>query len=157
MIVKKRGLFMKMTSEWVMILDEVDQLNDLILNSDVHRQLVDATEAVYSNPSLVQKITEFNKTKDLYEDVQRFGKYHPDYTQIMKLIRTQKRELDMDETISALKVAENEFQDLLDEIGIIIGKTISEAVKVQVSNPFFQTDTGCGGSCGTGGGCSCSA
>ncbi len=157
MIVKKRGLFMKMTSEWVMILDEVDQLNDLILNSDVHRQLVDATEAVYSNPSLVQKITEFNKTKDLYEDVQRFGKYHPDYTQIMKLIRTQKRELDMDETISALKVAENEFQDLLDEIGIIIGKTISEAVKVPVSNPFFQTDTGCGGSCGTGGGCSCSA
>ena len=157
MIVKKRGLFMKMTSEWVMILDEVDQLNDLILNSDVHRQLVDATEAVYSNPSLVQKITEFNKTKDLYEDVQRFGKYHPDYTQIMKLIRTQKRELDKDETISALKVAENEFQDLLDEIGIIIGKTISEAVKVPVSNPFFQTDTGCGGSCGTGGGCSCSA
>lgn len=157
MIVKKRGLFMKMTSEWVMILDEVDQLNDLILNSDVHRQLVDATKAVYSNPSLVQKITEFNKTKDLYEDVQRFGKYHPDYTQIMKLIRTQKRELDMDETISALKVAENEFQDLLDEIGIIIGKTISEAVKVPVSNPFFQTDTGCGGSCGTGGGCSCSA
>lgn len=157
MIVKKRGLFMKMTSEWVMILDEVDQLNDLILNSDVHRQLVDATEAVYSNPSLVQKITEFNKTKDLYEDVQRFGKYHPDYTQILKLIRTQKRELDMDETISALKVAENEFQDLLDEIGIIIGKTISEAVKVPVSNPFFQTDTGCGGSCGTGGGCSCSA
>lgn len=157
MIVKKRGLFMKMTSEWVMILDEVDQLNDLILNSDVHRQLVDATEAVYSNPSLVQKITEFNKTKDLYEDVQRFGKYHPDYTQIMKLIRTQKRELDMDETISALKVAENEFQDLLDEIGIIIGKTISEAVKVPVSNPFFQTDMGCGGSCGTGGGCSCSA
>lgn len=157
MIVKKRGLFMKMTSEWVMILDEVDQLNDLILNSDVHRQLVDATEAVYSNPSLVQKITEFNKTKDLYEDVQRFGKYHPDYTQIMKLIRTQKRELDMDETISALKVAENEFQDLLDEIGIIIGKTISEAVKVPVSNPFFQTDPGCGGSCGTGGGCSCSA
>lgn len=157
MIVKKRGLFMKMTSEWVMILDEVDQLNDLILNSDVHRQLVDATEAVYSKPSLVQKITEFNKTKDLYEDVQRFGKYHPDYTQIMKLIRTQKRELDMDETISALKVAENEFQDLLDEIGIIIGKTISEAVKVPVSNPFFQTDTGCGGSCGTGGGCSCSA
>lgn len=157
MIVKKRGLFMKMTSEWVMILDEVDQLNDLILNSDVHRQLVDATEAVYSNPSLVQKITEFNKTKDLYEDVQRFGKYHPDYTQIMKLIRTQKRELDMDETISALKVAENEFQDLLDEIGIIIGKAISEAVKVPVSNPFFQTDTGCGGSCGTGGGCSCSA
>lgn len=157
MIVKKRGLFMKMTSEWVMILDEVDQLNDLILNSDVHRQLVDATEAVYSNPSLVQKITEFNKTKDLYEDVQRFGKYHPDYTQIMKLIRTQKRELDMDETISALKVAENEFQDLLDEIGLIIGKTISEAVKVPVSNPFFQTDTGCGGSCGTGGSCSCSA
>ena len=57
-----------------------------------------------------------------YEDVQRFGKYHPDYHSIMKEIRKLKRELDLDEKVANLKLAENELQDMLDEISLIIGK-----------------------------------
>lgn len=47
----------------------------------------------------------------------------------MKSIRQQKRALDLNEKVSALKIAENDFQDLLDEISLLIGKTVSEAVK----------------------------
>lgn len=148
---------MKMTSEWVMILDEVDQLNEMIQASEPYLQLVEASNRVYSNKQLVQQIHDFSKMKEQYEDVQRFGKYHPDYSTIMKSIRAQKRALDLDEEISALRMAETAFQDLLDEIGVLVGKTVSESVKVPVSNPFFSSDSGCGGSCGTGGGCSCSA
>lgn len=148
---------MKMTSEWVMILDEVDQLNEMVLSSEPYLELVEATNRVYLNKQLVDQIEAFNQIKLQYEDVQRFGKYHPDYTLIMKSIRTQKRALDLDEDVCNLRIAENSFQDLLDEIGITIGKTVSESVKVPVSNPFFSSDSGCGGSCGTGGGCSCSA
>ena len=75
----------------------------------------------------------------------------------MKKIREQKRNLDLDERIANLKFAENNFQDLLDEISLLIGKSVSEAVKVPVSNPFFSTGSSCGTGCGTGGGCSCSA
>lgn len=148
---------MKMTSEWVMILDEVDQLNEMIQASEPYLQLVEASNRVYSNKQLVQQIHDFSKMKEQYEDVQRFGKYHPDYSTIMKSIRAQKRALDLDEEISALRMAETTFQDLLDEIGVLVGKTVSESVKVPVSNPFFSSESGCGGSCGTGGGCSCSA
>jgi hypothetical protein len=63
----------------------------------------------------------------------------------------------MNEQVAALKVAENEYQDLLDEISLIIGHSVSEAVKVPVSNPFFASSSSCGTGCGTGGGCSCSA
>ena len=64
----------------------------------------------------------------------------------------------VNEHISALKLAENDFQDLLDEISLLIGKTVSEAVKVPVSNPFFaSSSSSCGTGCGTGGSCSCSA
>ncbi|MBQ0137991.1 MAG: YlbF family regulator [Kurthia sp.] len=148
---------MKITSEWVLILDEVDQLNEMILASEPYKELQKATNNVYSNKLLVNQIEEFNQMKLQYEDVQRFGKYHPDYSKIMKSIRMQKRALDLDENISELRIAENNFQDLLDEIGVLVGKTVSESVKVPVSNPFFASDSGCGGSCGTGGGCSCSA
>jgi len=75
----------------------------------------------------------------------------------MKSIRQQKRALDLNEKVSALRIAENDFQDLLDQISLLIGKTVSEAVKVPVSNPFFASSSSCGGGCGSGGSCSCSA
>lgn len=150
---------MIMTSEWVSILDETDELSTMILSSEIANKLREAHNAVYSSAELCEMIRQFNKTKELYEDVQRFGKYHPDYHTVMKTIRQQKRALDLDERIAALKVAENDYQDLLDEISLIVGKTVSEAVKVPVSNPFFASTGGGGcstGGCSTGGGCSCS-
>lgn len=155
--VRLEELLMIMTSDWVLILDEADSLSSMILSSTLAETYRQAYQAVYTDKKLVEQINRFNKMKEQYEDVQRFGKYHPDYHTIMKEIRQQKRALDLDERIANLKVAENELQDLLDEISLLIGKTVSEAVKVPVSNPFFDTSSSCGSGCGTGGGCSCSA
>ncbi|MBD8035554.1 YlbF family regulator [Solibacillus sp. A46] len=148
---------MLMTSDWVFILDEVDELSAMILSSKQAENLRLAKQAVYEDIELSAQIMAFQRLKDQYEDVQRFGKYHPDYNTIMKKIRTEKRRIDMIEQIATLKVAENDFQDLLDEISLIIGHSVSEAVKVPVSNPFFASSSSCGTGCGTGGGCSCSA
>ena len=150
-------LTMLMTSDWVFILDEIDELSAMILTSQAAQNLRQATKAVYEDAELSAKIKAFQRLKDQYEDVQRFGKYHPDYHTIMKDIRTEKRQLDMNDKIAKLKLAENDYQDLLDEISLIIGHSVSEAVKVPVSNPFFATGSSCGSGCGTGGGCSCSA
>jgi len=146
---------MMMTSEWAFILDEADVLSSMILNSEPVRKYQKARQAVYGDRVLVEKIAAFNRMKEQYEDVQRFGKYHPDYYKIMKEIRKQKRELDLNEKVADLKLAENELQDMLDEISLILAKAVSEAVKVPVSNPFFETSCHSGG-CGSGGKCSCS-
>ncbi|MEY9978358.1 YlbF family regulator [Lysinibacillus sp. RC79] len=148
---------MMMTSDWAIILDEADALCGMILSSEPAKMLQQAYNAVYSDVQIVEAIYAFNRMKEQYEDVQRFGKYHPDYRTIMKSIRQQKRTLDLNEKVSALKIAENDFQDLLDQISLLIGKTVSEAVKVPVSNPFFAAGSSCGGGCGSGGSCSCSA
>ena len=148
---------MIINSDWIYILDATDELNEMILHSKQVIALREAREDVYQDASLVKQINEFNKIKEHYEDVQRFGKYHPDYQIIMKKIREQKRAIDLNEKVAKLKIAENDFQDLLDQVSLIVGKSVSEAVKVPVSNPFFSTDSSCGSSCGTGGGCSCSA
>lgn len=148
---------MIMTSDWVFILDEVDELSAMILSSEQAQNLRLAYTAVYEDADLSAKIKAFQRLKDQYEEVQRFGKYHPDYNTIMKQIRTDKRQLDLDDRVAMFKVAENDYQDLLDEISLLIGHSVSEAVKVPVSNPFLASSSSCGTGCGTGGGCSCSA
>ena len=147
-----------MTSDWALILEEVEVLNTMIRSSEQFANLKKAHEAIYSDAALVREINDFQRMKEQYEDVQRFGKYHPDYQKIMKSIRERKRSLDVNDKVSGLKLAENDYQDLLDEISLLIGKTVSEAVKVPVSNPFFHAGSSCSsGGCGSGGSCSCSA
>lgn len=148
---------MIMTYEWVQIADSSEELSRMILQSEQAEQYRQAYLAVYDNKELADEITAFARLKELYEEVQRFGKYHPDYKDVMKRIRVDKRKLDLNEKIADLRLAENELQDLIDQVSFIIGRSVSEAVKIPSSNPFFSSDSSCGGSCGTGGGCSCSA
>nr|WP_238942597.1 YlbF family regulator [Planococcus beigongshangi] len=146
-----------MTYEWVQITDSAEELSRMILQSEQAEQYRQAYHAVYNNKVLADEIAAFARLKELYEEVQRFGKYHPDYKEVMKRIRVDKRNLDLNEQVAELRLAENEMQDLIDQVSFIIGRSVSEAVKIPSSNPFFSSDSSCGGSCGTGGGCSCSA
>ncbi|WP_033541823.1 YlbF family regulator [Planococcus sp. CAU13] len=148
---------MIMTYEWVQITDSAEELSRMILQSEQAEQYRQAYHAVYDNKELADEIIAFARLKELYEEVRRFGKYHPDYKDVMKRIRVDKRKLDLNEQVAALRLAENEMQDLIDQVSFIIGRSVSEAVKIPSSNPFFSSDSSCGGSCGTGGGCSCSA
>src|SRR5699024_12731771 len=85
---------------------------------------------VYSDQKLVQEIREFTYLKERYEEVQRFGRYHPDYSTVMKDIRLRKRALDMNEKIAALRLAENDVQQLFDNDSLVIGRSVSVTVKV---------------------------
>ncbi|MGI2327315.1 YlbF family regulator [Planococcus sp. YIM B11945] len=148
---------MIMTYDWSLIADSADELSEMIIESEQAKLYQEAYRAVYNNKDLAKKIYDFAKLKEQYEEVQRFGKYHPEYSRVMKQIRVDKRQLDLNEQIASLRLAENELQDLIDQVSFIIGRSVSEAVKIPSTNPFFSSDSSCGGSCGTGGGCSCSA
>ena len=146
-----------MTDEWNTIIENADELTEILLSSEVVEDYNKAREAVYTNDVLVKSIKEFTVMKERYEEVQRFGRYHPDYNIVMKDIRLQKRALDLNEQVAALRIAENDVQHLFDEVGSIIAKSVSDSVKVPAGSAFF-TDSSCSsGSCGTGGSCSCSA
>lgn len=148
---------MIMTYEWAEITDFADELSQMILQSEQADLYRAAYASVYNDKNLANEIQAFARLKDQYEEVQRFGKYHPEYSRVMKQIRVDKRRLDLNEKVANLRLAENELQDLMDQVSFILGRSVSEAVKIPSSNPFFSSDSSCGGSCGTGGGCSCSA
>ncbi len=143
------------TLESVQILDTAERIAKMILNSDVVENYRQCLYKMKTSSETQKKIERFTKLKEQYEYVQRFGRYHPDYQTIMKEPRLAKREMDMDENVANFKRAETELQNLLDEISLIIGRSVSESVKVETGNPFFETKHKVG--CSTGGSCGCSA
>ncbi|WP_010097891.1 YlbF family regulator [Ornithinibacillus scapharcae] len=140
------------TLEYVNILDHSEMLGKMVLNSEVYEAYRNAKEELYNDREAQQLIKEFNAVKDQYEDVQRFGRYHPDYSEIMKQVRTRKRALDLHDKVAAFKIAERNFQSLLDEISQYIANSVSTQIKVPLDGAALS-DSGCG----SGGGCGCKA
>jgi cell fate (sporulation/competence/biofilm development) regulator YlbF (YheA/YmcA/DUF963 family) len=144
------------TMESVVILEKAEELANMILQSELADHYNSCLYNVKNNDETQRKIREFVKMKEQYEDVQRFGKYHPDYKTITMRVRHLKREMDLDEHVAEFRKAENDLQGLLDEISMMIGHSVSEHIKVPTGNPFFNSHSS-GGGCGSGGSCGCSA
>jgi len=142
------------TLEYVEILDEAEELGQIILQSEEMKKYEQAKQSLDEDEEAQMRIQAFNDIKEHYEDVQRFGRYHPDYNQIMRDVRKVKREMDMNEKVAQFKVAERQLQGLLDEICSILASNVSEQIKSPISGAAL-TDSGCG--CGSGGKCGCQA
>ena len=145
------------TTELVDILDETDRIVDMIIHSDIMQRYEEANHALENDEEAQRLISAFLDIKDHYEDVQRFGHYHPDYHKIMKDVRSRKRQMDMHPAVAGYKVEERGFQRFLDEISECIAKSVSEHIIVPKEG-LALTDGGCAsGGCGSGGGCGCKA
>ncbi|MGC1139163.1 YlbF family regulator [Bacillus sp. B38] len=143
------------TIESVKLQSEAEQLAGMILQSETAENYRDCYKRLREDEEAGRIIRSFMSVKEQYEDVQRFGKYHPDYREISRKMREMKRELDLNDKVAEFKKAETELQSLLDEISIELGTAVSEHVKVPTGNPYFDGLSSCGGGCGSGGGCGC--
>ncbi|KON89216.1 regulator [Sporosarcina globispora] len=143
------------TLERMAILDKADELAAVIVESEEADHYRKSLYKLKNSHETQIKIQDFVKVKELYEEVQRFGKYHPEYKKVMMSIRELKRDMDMDDHVAEFRRAENGLQNLLDEVSMLIGRSVSEHIKVPTGSPFFESS--CGGGCGSGGSCGCSA
>ena len=129
-------------------------LAEMILQSEQYKQYEAAKSALRRNVDAQEMIWEFNKRKDDFEEVQRFGKYHPDYSRVSKEMREFKRKLDLYEPIALFKKSEKDLEELLNEVSAIVAHAVSKSIKVPTGNPYFDSMS-CSGGCSTGGGCGC--
>jgi cell fate (sporulation/competence/biofilm development) regulator YlbF (YheA/YmcA/DUF963 family) len=143
------------TLERLELINQAELLAKMILQSELAEEYRRCYYKLKQDKAAQEIIYRFTKMKERYEEVQRFGKYHPDYNEVMKEIRKVKRELDLQESVAAFKKAENALQSLLDEISVLIGKAVSEQIKVPTGNPYFDSISSCSGGCGAGGSCGC--
>lgn len=148
---------MIITLEHVNILDQTDLLIDMIKRSDTMREYETTLENLRIDQEAQKLIKTFLDIKEHYEDVQRFGRYHPDYQEIMEKVRSAKRKMDMNEKVASFKIVERNLQRLLDDLSEIIARSVSDEILVPKENALI-TDSSCSsGSCGTGGSCGCQA
>ncbi|WP_223700348.1 YlbF family regulator [Sutcliffiella deserti] len=145
------------TFEHVQIVDKAEELAKMVWQSELAENYHRCLNKVQQDKEAQDLISAFHNMKDRFDEVQRFGKYHPDYRKVTLETRELKRKVDLQESIHAFKQAEDEIQKTLDEISVMIGKAVSENVKVPTGNPFFDSLSSCGGGCGSGGGCGCKA
>lgn len=141
--------------EHIHILDKSEEVAQMILQSDVMREYEQAYLNMKNDQRAQELIKAFNKVKEKHEEVERFGRYHPDYSTIMKEVRMIKREMDLHETVAKYKLAEREVQRLLDEISEIIAKSVSDHIMVPRDDSMYLDGTCSTGGCGTGASCSC--
>jgi len=125
----------------------------MLTESDVFARYRLSKDKLARDEEALALIRRFVRLREKYDEVQRFGKYHPDYKTVIKEMMEVKRELDMNDAISAYKKAEDDLNTLLYEISAAIANAVSPSIKVPTGDPFF--DRGCGGGCGVGGACGC--
>jgi cell fate (sporulation/competence/biofilm development) regulator YlbF (YheA/YmcA/DUF963 family) len=140
--------------EYVDILDRSEALGKMVMQSEVMEAYQASRRRMAEDEEAQKLIQAFINIKDQYEDVQRFGRYHPDFNTIMKEVRMKKRAMDMHEKVAKFKVAERNLQKLLDEISQYVAHSVSEQVKAPMDGAALS-DGGCG--CGSGGGCGCAS
>ena len=143
--------------EHINMLDKADELSQLILQSEVMHEYRVASNALENDEEAQSLIKAFTHIKEHYDDVQRFGHYHPDFREIMQNVRSTKRKMDMNHFVASFKLAERNLQRFLDDVSECIARSVSEQVMVPKEG-LALTDGGCAsGSCGTGGSCGCKA
>ncbi|MGW7832442.1 YlbF family regulator [Staphylococcus xylosus] len=141
------------TEETLTVLDEIEALSDKILESRLYQEYREAEQALADNDEAHLLYQAFLKSKDKYDEIMRFGKYHPDYQSVMLDTRKRKRAYEMLPVVMNHKQKEVALQELIDQVIVKIAYAVSENVKIEAGNPFFQKDAG---GCATGGSCNCS-
>ncbi|MFU0790838.1 MAG: YlbF family regulator [Virgibacillus proomii] len=141
------------TMDYAAMLDRSEQLSNMIIHSEVMEAYRQSQKELKEDEHAQKLIRAFLKIKKDYEEIQRFGRYHPDYNTIMKEVRKAKREMDMHEKVASFKVAERNLQQLLDDISEFVAHSVSEQIKVPREGTLLTG--GCG--CGSGGGCGCAS
>ena len=121
--------------------DTVD-LAELITQSEEVQKYLQLKNQVYDDPKAKKLIEGFQKVKDLYDQAQRFGRFHPNYHEAKKKAQYYQKEMYEYPLILSYLEAEKELDRLLYEVSCILAHSVSN--EVMVPNDFWnRASRGC--------------
>lgn len=120
-----------------------EAIGDEILSLPVFQMYKKLQHEMNHNQEIIQLINEFEKAKELYAEVERYGgKYHPDYKKVSQRLIDTKSNLYQNSIIKEFKACEKEIQSILDEISNYISQAVEVTIKTKTKS------CGCGsGNC----------
>ena len=109
-----------------------EAIGDEILSLPVFQIYKKLQHEMNHNQEIIQLINEFEKAKELYADVERYGgKYHPDYKEVSQRLIDTKSNLYQNASVKEFKACEKEIQSILDEISNYISQAVEVTVKTK--------------------------
>ncbi|MCR8641735.1 YlbF family regulator [Paenibacillus sp. N1-5-1-14] len=130
------------------ILMQAYDVGDMIKGSAELADYLYWKQAVSNDPE-VQELTKlFAKKKEMFEECERFGHFHPSYHDALEQVQKVQELLDQQEVIRRYKEGEERLDDLLYSVSELIAQSVSNSIKV----PSNKTQPVSG--CASGGACS---
>lgn len=140
---------MIVTEKLFEIEDQTEKLVQAILASKSIEMYKINRQLMHESKDVREKQKTFLDAKESFERIEAYGNHAPDFRTKQRALRQAKRALDMSEEVAEFRFSETEIQTILDLVGMAVAKTISNDIKVDAGNPFFEKGkhSGCGGSC----------
>ncbi|WP_373425785.1 YlbF family regulator [Paenibacillus endoradicis] len=139
------------TLDMASLLLKAYELGDTIIDSAPVANYLYWQSEVANNTEVKEIQREFNKAKELFEECQRFGRFHPNYHEAKDKVKEVEAKLQAIACVRQFKEQEQQLDELLHEVATTIARAVSETIKV----PSNEKGAGAGGGCGSGGSCSC--
>lgn len=126
------------------------ELGDMINNSTAVSEYLYWKRRVDEDAEIQVFVRKLAAQKELFEETERFGHFHPNYHEAKDKVAEVEKELEQFEAVRNFKAAEKELDEILHQMSETIAFAVSETIKVPSNDP-----NPVGGGCGSGGKCSC--
>ncbi|MDT3425659.1 cell fate (sporulation/competence/biofilm development) regulator YlbF (YheA/YmcA/DUF963 family) [Paenibacillus forsythiae] len=137
------------TVDMTEVLTNAYELGDLINQSAEVADYLYWKGRVAANSDIQSLIRKLHSKKELFEETQRFGHFHPNYHAAREEVAAVEAELEQFEEVVRFKLAEKTLDDMLLSMSETIAYAVSDSIKVPGNDPLPR------GGCGSGGKCSC--
>lgn len=111
------------------VLNAVYDLVDEIKDKKEYIRLLELKKIMDKDCIIKKLITDFSEAKVKYEEVSKYGKYHPDLKEVRNLLANCKETLFTNKVVSEYKRLEKEIQKTLDEVSRKIALSVSPKIK----------------------------
>jgi cell fate (sporulation/competence/biofilm development) regulator YlbF (YheA/YmcA/DUF963 family) len=144
----KEGMNATLTNESLDLSDlliHAYDIGDSILGSPEVQDYLYWKQAAETDGQVIALSKLLIKKKELWDECQRFGRFHPDYHSAKEAAEQIERQLDGLEVVHRFKLAEQQLDELLYKVSETIAHSVSDTIKVPSNNPV--PSSGCGGNC----------
>lgn len=117
------------------LLLEAYQLADHINESKEVKRYLDLKRRVQESEEAQSLIARFQRKKELFEQAQRFGHFHPDYHAAKEEAEAFLKQIKEHPLIGQYLKAEEQVDQLLSEVSRTLAQAVSDSIKVPINDP----------------------
>jgi len=111
------------------IIEKTYELVDEIKAQDSYKRILVLKNEIDNNPQINELVKTFQKLNEKYEEVTKYGKYHPDLKKVKQDFSTAKVNLYTHDVVKEYKALEKELQRELNLISTEIAVAVSSKIK----------------------------